>query len=136
LVDASPHTDDGGITSVAQDKVGGLELRQRHGVRISVPLLLHMFVIDGADIPTLPPSEDGPSAVGRTQNVAGGEGRSCPHCADLDLDDSTIWLDVCREAGERPRYAPMRYGDRPLDRLNRSCSYRPAQGRTSPAGES
>jgi isopenicillin N synthase-like dioxygenase len=122
---SAPHTDYGFITILAQDGVGGLEVRPRGGDWIAAPPIPGTFVVNVADMLARWTNDRWLSTPHRVKNLSGGDRYSCPYFFDMDLDCTIACLE---NSGDAPRYAPVVYGDYLLERLDRNYSYRKARG--------
>lgn len=121
---AAPHTDYGFITVLAQDNSGGLEVRPRDGDWIAAPPIPGTFVVNVADMLARWTNDRWLSTPHRVRNFSGGDRYSCPYFFDMDLDATVACLETCCDAADPPRYAPVRYGDYLLERLNKNYNYR------------
>jgi isopenicillin N synthase-like dioxygenase len=121
---SAPHTDYGFITILAQDNAGGLEVRPRGGSWVPAPPIPGTFVVNVADMLARWTNDRWQSTPHRVKNLSGGDRYSCPYFFDMDLDATVACLETCCGAGNPPRYAPVRYDDYLLERLNRNYSYR------------
>jgi isopenicillin N synthase-like dioxygenase len=121
---SAPHTDFGFITILAQDDVGGLEVRPRGGDWIAAPPLPGTFVVNVADMLAGWTNDRWQSTPHRVKNLSGVDRYSCPWFFDMDLDCLVTCLDSCHGPADPPRYAPVRYGDYLMERLNRNYRYR------------
>jgi len=121
---SAPHTDYGFITILAQDAVGGLEVRPRGGDWIAAPPLPGSFVVNVADMLARWTNDRWQSTPHRVKNLSGTDRYSCPYFFDMDLDSTVACLGTCHGPGNPPRYPPVRYGDYLLERLDRNYAYR------------
>lgn len=122
---SAPHTDYGFITILAQDGIGGLEVRPRGGDWIAAPPIPGTFVVNVADMLARWSNDRWISTPHRVKNVSGYDRYSCPYFFDMDLDCTVACL---AEAGDSPRYEPVVYGDYLLERLDRNYNYRKRSG--------
>jgi len=125
---SAPHTDYGFITILAQDDVGGLEVRPRGGDWIAAPPIAGTFVVNVADMLARWTNDRWQSTPHRVKNLSGVDRYSCPYFFDMDLDCTVACLQNCHGPGNPPRYEPVRYGDYLLDRLDRNYIYRRQAG--------
>ena len=121
---SAPHTDYGFITILAQDSVGGLEVRPRGGDWIAAPPIAGTFVVNVADMLARWTNDRWQSTPHRVKNLSGTDRYSCPYFFDMDLDRTVACLDNCHGPGNPPSYDPVRYGDYLLERLDRNYTYR------------
>ena len=121
---AAPHTDYGFITFLAQDALGGLEVRARDGGWIPAPPLPDTFVVNVADMLARFSNDRWPSTPHRVRNTAGRGRYSVPFFWDTGLDSEIACLPTCAGPDRPPRYEPVRYGDYVIKRLDRNYGYR------------
>ncbi len=112
----APHTDYGFMTILAQDEVGGLEVRPRGGDWTPVPVLPESFVVNAGDaVPRLTNGRFA-STPHRVINTSATQSRySVPYFFDPGLDATLHGLPGFGEAA--PEHAPVRFGDYLLERL-------------------
>ncbi len=125
---AAPHTDYGIITLLAQDDSGGLQVRRRYAGGddgwIDAEPLPGTFVLNVADMLARWTNDRFVSTPHRVVNRSGGDRYSLPFFFDTAMDSVIECLPTCTGPGDPPRYAPVRYGDYLMDRLNRNYDYR------------
>jgi isopenicillin N synthase-like dioxygenase len=125
---AAPHTDYGIITLLAQDDSGGLQVRRRDAGGddgwIDAEPLPGTFVLNVADMLARWTNDRFVSTPHRVVNRSGGDRYSLPFFFDTAMDSVIECLPTCTGPGDPPRYAPVRYGDYLMDRLNRNYDYR------------
>jgi isopenicillin N synthase-like dioxygenase len=121
---SAPHTDYGFVTILAQDGVGGLEVRTRDGDWIAAPPIPGTFVVNVADMLARWTNDRWRSTPHRVKNRSGVDRYSCPYFFDMDLECTVACLDSCHGPENPPRYDPVRYGDYLIERLDRNYSYR------------
>lgn len=112
----APHTDYGFMTILAQDAVGGLEVRPRGGDWTPVPVLPDAFVVNAGDaVPRLTNGRFA-STPHRVINTSAEHSRySVPYFFDPRLDATLETLEGFGAAA--PEQAPVRFGDYLLERL-------------------
>ncbi len=112
----APHTDYGFMTILAQDEVGGLEVRPRGGDWTPVPVLPDSFVVNAGDaVPRLTNGRFA-STPHRVINTSATQSRySVPYFFDPGLSATLGALPGFGEAA--PEHAPVRFGDYLLERL-------------------
>ena len=121
---AAPHTDYGFITFLAQDRLGGLEVRARDGGWIPAPPIPDTFVVNVADMLARWSNGRWSSTPHRVRNRSGRERYSIPFFWDTSLESEIACLPTCTGPDRPPRFDPVRYGDYVLERLDRNYDYR------------
>jgi len=124
LFGSAPHTDYGFITLLAQDSVGGLEVRNRAGEWIPAPPIPNTFVMNVGDILARWSNDRFASTPHRVLNLSGRERYSQPFFYDPSMDSVVDCPAALLAPGEAPRQPPVRYSDYLLDRLNKNYEYR------------
>jgi isopenicillin N synthase-like dioxygenase len=108
---AAPHTDFGMITLLAQDPIGGLELKKRDGEWIAAPYIDGTLVVNIGDLFQRWTNDRYISNFHRVTNRTGRERYSIPMFYNLDYDAPVTCLPTCRSDENPPRYEPIRFGD-------------------------
>ena len=121
LFGAVPHTDYGFLTLVAQDDVGGLEIRGRDGTWVSVPPIEGTFVLNVADILSLWTGGLFVSTPHRVQNVSKRERYSQPYFFDPSME--TV-VSPIPGVGEGRGFKAVNYGNYLMERLDKNYDYR------------
>ncbi len=121
LYGAAPHTDYGFITLVAQDAVGGLEVRGRDGQWIAAPPIPGTFVLNVADILARWTGGVFVSTPHRVRNLSGEERYSQPYFFDPSMH--TVVAPI-PELGGGVAFEPVKYGDYLMERLDKNYTYR------------
>ena len=119
LFGSAPHTDYGFITLLAQDDVGGLEVKNKSGEWIAAPPVPGSFVMNVGDILSRWSGGIFASTPHRVINTTGRERYSQPFFYDPSMDAV-----ISPVAGEGTRFVPVRYGDYLMERLDKNYSYR------------
>ena len=121
---AAPHTDYGFITFLAQDGLGGLDVRARNGHWIPAPPMPGTFVVNVADMLARWSNDRWASTPHRVRNLSGRDRYSVPFFWDTDMESEIACLATCSGPEDPPRYEPVRYGDYVIERLDRNYAYR------------
>ncbi|MCX5512576.1 isopenicillin N synthase family oxygenase [Kaistia algarum] len=133
LFGSAPHTDYGYITLLAQDDVGGLEVKNKAGDWIPAPPIPDTFVMNVGDILARWSNDQFVSTPHRVINRSGRERYSQPFFFDPSMDEMIEALPPCIPAGTEPKYAPVLYGDYLMERIDKNYHYRKA-GTVPPSG--
>ncbi|MCX5495548.1 isopenicillin N synthase family oxygenase [Kaistia dalseonensis] len=124
LFGSAPHTDYGYITLLAQDNVGGLEVKNKAGDWIAAPPIPDTFVMNVGDILARWSNDQFVSTPHRVINRSGRERYSQPFFFDPSMDEMIEVLPPCLPAGTEPKYAPVLYGDYLMERIDKNYHYR------------
>jgi isopenicillin N synthase-like dioxygenase len=124
LFGSAPHTDYGFITILAQDEVGGLEVRNRHNQWIAAPPIEGTFVMNVADILQRWSNGRFASTPHRVRNLKPVDRYSMPFFFDPSMDAVVECPPQLLQGGEAPAHRPVVYGDYLLERLNKNYDYR------------
>jgi len=108
---AAPHTDFGMITLLAQDPIGGLELKKRDGEWIAAPYIDGTLVVNIGDLFQRWTNDRYVSNFHRVTNRTGRERYSIPMFYNLDYDAPVTCLPTCSSDENPPRYEPIKFGD-------------------------
>jgi isopenicillin N synthase-like dioxygenase len=124
LFGSAPHTDYGYITLLAQDGVGGLEVKNKAGDWIAAPPIPDTFVMNVGDILARWSNDQFVSTPHRVINRSGRERYSQPFFFDPSMDEMIEVLPPCLPAGTEPKYAPVLYRDYLMERIDKNYHYR------------
>jgi isopenicillin N synthase-like dioxygenase len=124
LFGSAPHTDYGFITILAQDEVGGLEVRNRHNEWVAAPPIEGTFVMNVGDILQRWSNGRFASTPHRVRNLKPVDRYSMPFFFDPSMDATVVFPPQILERGEAPNHPPVVYGDYLLERLNKNYDYR------------
>lgn len=108
---AAAHTDYGMLTLLAQDPIGGLELRTRDGEWVAAPYIEDTLVVNLGDMVKVWTNDTYVSNPHRVANRTGRERFSIPTFFNLDYAAPVACLPQFRSAEEPPRHAPVLSGD-------------------------
>ena len=112
LYGAHPHTDYGFLTILAQDDVGGLEVRRSDGAWQPVPFVADSFVVNIGDILARWTNDSFNSTPHRVINPSPERDRySIGYFFDPSLDTEISTLAHFRAGAGDSKYAPVRYAD-------------------------
>lgn len=117
----APHTDYGCLTLVYQANVGGLEVFGRDRQWVLAHRIEDTFVVNVGDLLARWTNDRFRSTPHRVVNRSGAERLSLATFVDPEHD--CLIAPVC-QAGEAPRYEPVRCGDYIKGRFDRSFAYR------------
>ena len=124
LFGSAPHTDYGFITLLAQDDVGGLEVKNKAGDWVPAPPIPGTFVMNVGDILARWSNDRFVSTPHRVINRSGRERYSQPFFFDPSMDHTISALPVCVPEGEAPKYEPVIYRDYLMERIDKNYHYR------------
>lgn len=120
------HTDYGTLTLLADDGVGGLQVRQRSGEWIDVDVPEGQLVVNLGDLMAIWTNDRWVSNPHRVVNPPGVDRYSSPLFVTPPFHLRIETLETCLEAGESPKHQPMVTGPYLLSRFDGTHSYRNA----------
>lgn len=106
---ASPHTDYGMVTILAQDPIGGLEVKTLSGEWVRAPYIEGTLVINIGDMLSRWTNDKYNSTMHRVINRAGKDRYSVAMFYHLNADSLVTPFSTCCEDGEKPKYEPIKY---------------------------
>jgi isopenicillin N synthase-like dioxygenase len=125
---AAAHTDYGMMTLLAQDPIGGLELRTRGGEWVAAPYIEDTLVINLGDMVKVWTNDTYVSNQHRVANRTGLERFSIPTFFNLDYHTPVACLPNFQSAENPPKHAPIKSGDYLVKRFAAVQKYKtPAQ---------
>jgi isopenicillin N synthase-like dioxygenase len=114
---AAPHTDYGGLTLLAQDDAGGLEVRRRDGTWIAVDPAPDTFVCNIGDALMRWTNDVYASTAHRVVNRSGRERYSAAFFCEPNPDAVIACIPSCAPDGHPPQYPPIAFADYLRSRL-------------------
>lgn len=131
LFGSAPHTDYGFITLLAQDQRGGLEVRAQNGTWIPAPPIDGTFVLNVGDILSRWTNGRFASTPHRVINRSGKDRYSQPFFFDPSMDCVVAPLAQSAGTDTPAAFAPVRYGDYLMERIDKNYDYRTQSGNTA-----
>jgi len=125
-IGAGAHTDFGCLTILAQDPVGGLQVRNSAKKWIDAPYVPGSFVVNIGDMMERWTNGVFASTLHRVVNTSGKGRYSLPFFFDPDFNADLTVLKTCTGPGNPPKYLPTTGGRHLLDRINATFDYRSA----------
>ena len=135
LFGSAPHTDYGFITLLAQDDVGGLEVKNKAGDWVPAPPVPGSFVMNVGDILARWSNDVFVSTPHRVINRTGRERYSQPFFFDPSMEELIEALPPCVPASTTPKYEPVLYGDYLMERIDKNYHYRKQQAAQAAAAK-
>ncbi|HSD35474.1 MAG TPA: 2-oxoglutarate and iron-dependent oxygenase domain-containing protein [Alphaproteobacteria bacterium] len=123
-IGAGAHTDFGCLTILAQDPVGGLQVRNSAKRWIDAPYVPGSFVVNIGDMMERWTNGLFASTQHRVINTSGKDRYSLPFFFDPDFNADLTVLETCTGPGNPPRYPPTTGGQHLLDRIDETFGYR------------
>jgi isopenicillin N synthase-like dioxygenase len=120
---AGAHTDFGCLTILAQDEVGGLQVRNAAGRWIDAPPIPRTFVVNIGDMMERWTNGLFASTLHRVINASGRERYSMPFFFDPSFDADLTVLPTCTGPGNPPRWPPTTGGQHLLDMISATFDY-------------
>jgi isopenicillin N synthase-like dioxygenase len=120
---AGAHTDFGCLTILAQDRVGGLQVRNSAGVWIDAPYVEGSFVVNIGDMMERWTNGIFSSTLHRVINASGKDRYSLPFFFDPDFLTDLTCLETCQGPDRPARYPRTTGGQHLLDMINATFDY-------------
>ena len=114
---AGPHTDYGGVTLLAQDGTGGLEVRRRDGEWVAVAPAAGTFVCNIGDAMMRWTNDVYVSNAHRVVNRSGRERYSAAFFCEPNPDATIACIPACAGPGNPAKYPPIAFADLLRSRL-------------------
>lgn len=119
------HTDYGCITVLAQDEVGGLQVRSRKGGWIEAEPIADTFVINIGDLMARWTNDRWVSTAHRVRSPATEIDRySMPFFVEPNFDTRVACIPSCQSAEHPSRYEPVLSGEWLMSRFDATYAYR------------
>ena len=128
------HRDYGFLTVLAQDEVGGLQLRNGAGEWIAAPPIPGAFVINVSELLERWTNGLYKATLHRVINTSGRDRYAMPFFLDTNYDAVIACLAVCQSPDHPPKYPPVVGGEYLFRRYDETFAYRkgldPAPGKS------
>lgn len=124
-VGCGEHTDFGCLTILAQDSIGGLQVKNRQGKWISAPAIEHALLVNVGDMLARWSNDRFVATPHRVINTSAQVRYSLPFFVDPNFDTDLTVLPTCTSEANPARHAPTTAGRYFLDRIDSTFSYQP-----------
>ena len=126
LFGCGAHSDYGFLTILAQDDVGGLQVRNPAGEWIAAEPVAGAFVVNIGELLSHWTNDLFAATVHRVINPSGRDRYSLPFFLDTNYDVVVECIESCVAPGEKPKYAPVIGGEYLAKRFDETFNYRRA----------
>ena len=126
-VGCGAHTDYGCVTILAQDEVGGLQVRDTRGEWVAAPPVKGAFVVNLGDQMARWTNDVFAATPHRVINLSGRERYSMPFFFEPNYDAVISCLATCRSADHPAKYKDVVAGEYLLSRFDATFPYRAAE---------
>lgn len=133
-IGSGAHTDWGGITLLAQDSAGGLQVQGADGQWLDARPLEGAFVVNLGDLMQRWTNDAYRSTLHRVvNNVSGRDRYSIAYFFDIDYHAQVSTLPTCHSAANPPRYPPITAGEHIVEMYRRTTLAASDAPETAPA---
>ena len=108
------HTDYGVVSMLAQDEVGGLQVRNSAGAWIAAPPIPDTFICNLGEAMARWTNDRFAATLHRVINLSGRERYSIPFFFDPDHEAEVRCLESCQGPDDPPHYPPHHHGRDPV----------------------
>ncbi len=118
------HSDYGVLTVLAQDDIGGLQLRNADGDWIAAPPVPGTFVINLGELTERWTNGLYPATLHRVINASGRDRYSMPFFLDTNYDARIECIETCQDAAHPPKFPPVLGGEYLFKRYDETFAFR------------
>jgi isopenicillin N synthase-like dioxygenase len=121
---SATHTDNGCLTLLSQDDIGGLQVQRRDGGWIDAPPIANTYVINIGDMLMRWTNDKWVSTPHRVINVSGKDRYSIPFFYNPSYHTQVACIPSCLDASGTAKYEPVTWGEYFTAKFNRTYAYR------------